>query len=316
LLTFSRRQVMQTRQLSFNEVVRNITKLLARILGEDISLRVNLAPLDPMVNADESMLEQMVMNLALNARDAMPEGGELTLEVSVEDLAADDQTHHPDGRPGSFVCFKVSDTGMGILPEHLPHIFEPFFTTKAKGKGTGLGLSTVYGVLKQHQGWVEVESAWQRGSVFRAFVPRTEPAVPAVLATPASSPRGGSETILLVEDEEPVREMVRCLLTAQGYDVVEAESGVHALEIWERCGKTFDLLLTDLVMPGGVNGRELADILRGQSPKLKVIYMSGYSADVLGNEFIVQPGLDFLQKPYDPDRLATVVRDSLDGAMR
>jgi len=316
LLTFSRRQVMQTRQLNFNDVVRNITKLLARILGEDISLRVCLATSEPLINADESMMEQVVMNLALNARDAMPEGGELTLEIETVEFKQEVQSTYPDRRPGKFVCFRVRDTGLGIPPEHMPHIFEPFFTTKAKGKGTGLGLATVYGVLKQHQGWVEVESTLNRGSTFCVFVPRLESSVAAETTAPAPAPRGGSETILLVEDEEPVREMVSCLLAVQGYQVVEAESGVRALELWEDCGHRIDLLLTDLVMPGGVNGRELAETLRSQRPALKVVYMSGYSADVLGKEFVVQPGLNFLQKPYDPDRLATVIRDSLDGITR
>jgi PAS domain S-box-containing protein len=313
LLTFSRRQVMQTRQLSFNDVLRNITKLLARILGEDISLRVLYAPDNPVVQADESMMEQVMLNLAVNARDAMPNGGELTLEVTLVEFAEPDPVRHPEGRAGQFVCLRVADTGAGIAPEHLPHIFEPFFTTKAKGKGTGLGLATVYGVLKQHQGWVEVESVQQRGSTFRAFVPGVAGAEFVRAPERSAVPRGGSETILLVEDEEPVREMVSCLLQAQGYKVVEAETGARALKLWENCGHSVDLLLTDLVMPGGVNGRELAEILRGQRPQLKVVYMSGYSADILGKEFVVQPGIDFLQKPYDPDRLAGVIRDSLDA---
>lgn len=312
LLTFSRRQVMQTRQLDFNEVVRNITKLMARILGEDIVLSVGYAEAAPQVNADESMLEQVVLNLAVNARDAMPDGGELSLQVGTVTLSDADLFRHPDVRAGEFVTLSVSDTGMGIAPEHLPHIFEPFFTTKAKGKGTGLGLATVYGVLKQHHGWIEVESLQRRGSKFTAFFPRATVAEPSASPDPSPPPRGGSETILLVEDEEAVREMVRCFLQARGYQVIEAESGVQALGVWEEVAPKVDLLLTDLVMPGGVNGRELAGVLRGQKPNLRVVYMSGYSAEVLGKEFVVQPGLDFLQKPFDPDRLAGVVRESLD----
>jgi len=313
LLTFSRRQVMQTRQLNLNDVVRNITKMMARILGEDISLRVIYAADVAPVLADESMMEQVVLNLALNARDAMPGGGELTLELVPLHLSEADLTRHHDGRAGNFICLKVADTGCGISPEHLPHVFEPFFTTKAKGKGTGLGLATVYGVVKQHQGWIEVESVLQRGSSFCVYLPACEMPLVSKPVEPVAVTRGGSETILLVEDEEPVREMVSCLLQAQGYQVVEAESGVRALKLWEQCSHKVDLLLTDLVMPGGVNGRELAEILRGQSPRLKVVYMSGYSADILGKEFVVQPGIDFLQKPYDPDRLATVIRESLDA---
>jgi signal transduction histidine kinase/ActR/RegA family two-component response regulator len=314
LLTFSRRQVMQTRRLDLNDVVRNITKLLARILGEDITLTVNYAEGAPLVQADESMMEQVVMNLAVNARDAMPDGGELVLDLATVELSpADHCAAVPEVRPGTYVRLRVSDTGTGISPQHLPHIFEPFFTTKAKGRGTGLGLATVYGVLKQHQGWIEVNSQLQRGSTFTAYLPVAsgEPARSEAVAP--GTPCGGSETILLVEDEELVREMVGCFLQGRGYQVIEAESGVRALEIWERESPRVDLLLTDLVMPGGVNGRELAGILRGKRPQLRVIYMSGYSADVLGREFVVQPGLDFLQKPFDPDRLCAVVRESLDA---
>jgi PAS domain S-box-containing protein len=314
LLTFSRRSVMQTRQLDFNEVVRNITKLLARILGEDITLQVEYPAVAPQVNADESMIEQVVMNLAVNARDAMPGGGELRLTVGTASLSDTAGMQHPDARPGEFVTLCVADAGTGIAAEHLPHIFEPFFTTKAKGKGTGLGLATVYGVLKQHQGWIEVESAPRQGTKFTAYFPRTQVGPPEPTPEARPVPRGGSETILLVEDEEPVREMVRCFLEARGYHVLEAESGVRALEVWAGEAPKVDLLLTDLVMPGGLNGRELAGVLRAERPQLRVVYMSGYSAEVLGREFVVQPGVDFLQKPFDPDRLAGMVRESLDLA--
>jgi len=263
------------------------------------------------------MMEQVLLNLAVNARDAMPKGGELTISIASTEVDARRAQQHPEARTGKFVSLSVADTGGGIAPEILSHIFEPFFTTKAKGKGTGLGLATVYGVVHQHQGWVEVESLMARGTVFRVFIPLTETAA-VVGAAPsvATAPGGGTETILLVEDEEAVRDMVGHLLKNQGYRVVEAESGARALEVWKEHGPNVDLLLTDLVMPGGVNGRELAEILHGQCPKLKVVYMSGYSADILGKEFVVRPGVNFLQKPYDSTKLARTVRQCLDAAPR
>ena len=315
LLTFSRRQVMQPRRLDMNEVVNNMTKMLGRILGEDINLQLNYFRQPALVQADAGMMEQVLLNLSVNSRDAMPKGGQLALRISVLDLDGGHLAHHPDARPGRFVCLSASDTGCGIPAENLRRIFEPFFTTKEVGKGTELGLATVYGIVKQHQGWVEVESAVGKGTTFRVFLPCCNEAA-SPISEPMAQPavRGGSETILVVEDETPVRELVCNLLESHGYKILQAESGVKALEVWGHSKDRVDLVLTDLVMPDRMNGRELAERLWSERPKLKVIFTSGYSADVVGKDFVLRGGLNYLQKPYHPQQLAVTVRDCLDGA--
>jgi len=304
---------MQAQLLDFNEVVSSMTRMLARILGEDVALSVNYASQPPMVYADQSMMEQVLMNLAVNSRDAMPKGGELAVTIAITTVDDSQPARHSDARAGDFVRLSVRDTGTGIAPEHLDHIFEPFFTTKEQGRGTGLGLATVYGVVKQHQGWIEVDSQVGHGTTFSVYFPFTK--------RPQSSPstppteltiRGGDETVLLVEDELEVRNMVARLLRSYGYQVIEAHSGVAALAAWQSQREQVQLLLTDIIMPGGVNGRELAETLQGQRPTLPVIYMSGYSADVLGQEFALRPGLNYLQKPFHPHKIAQAVRESLD----
>jgi CheY-like chemotaxis protein len=207
----------------------------------------------------------------------------------------------------------VSDRGCGIAPENLGRIFEPFFTTKEVGKGTGLGLATVYGIVKQHQGWIDVESKMNKGATFKVFLPCLEPKTePRQEAGGDARVPGGTETILVVEDEAPVRDLVCELLASYGYQVIQAESGVKALELWKSCKDKVDLMLTDLVMPHRVNGRQLAEKLWADRPELKVIFTSGYSAEVVGKDFVLQPGIHYLQKPYPPARLASKVRDCLD----
>jgi PAS domain S-box-containing protein len=314
LLTFSRRQVMQPRRLDLNEIVANVTKMLGRILGEDIALHVDYSSQPSWVQADASMMDQVVMNLAVNARDAMPNGGQLTITLAVAEVGSSHAAYNPEARPGQFVCLTATDTGTGIAPENIRRIFEPFFSTKEVGKGTGLGLATVYGVVKQHQGWVEVESEPGRGASFRIYLPYA--AVPAEGSEegPAElAVRGGTETILVVEDETPVRQLVCDLLEGQGYKVLEAASGVKALEVWEVNKDKIDLVLTDLVMPDRLNGRQLAEKLWQERPNLKVIFTSGYSADVVGKDFVLQSGLNYLQKPYQPNTLALAVRECLDS---
>jgi CheY-like chemotaxis protein len=243
----------------------------------------------------------------------MPRGGVLNLRISQLTIQ-EEQADHPEAKPGRYVCLTAIDTGCGITPENLGRIFEPFFTTKEVGKGTGLGLSTVYGIVQQHQGWIEVESEVGRGTTFRVYLPMCEQAVQPSPASDAPAPsRGGTETILVVEDEAPVRELVCSLLEHHGYRILQAETGVKALEIWEQEKATVDLVLTDLVMPDRINGRELAERLWAERPGLKVIFTSGYSADVVGKDFVLQKGLNYLQKPYQPQRLATAVRDCLDA---
>jgi PAS domain S-box-containing protein len=315
LLTFSRRQVMQPRQLDLNEVVSNMTKMLSRILGEDIALQLNYSPQPALVQADAGMIEQVLLNLAVNSRDAMPKGGQLIIKIAGVEIGLRHVAHHPEARAGRCICLSVVDTGTGIEPEVLPRIFEPFFTTKEIGKGTGLGLATVYGIVKQHQGWIEVESHPGKGAGFKVFLPRSsEPAPHDEHGCAQQNVRGGTETILVVEDEEPVRELVCTLLAGHGYNILQAESGVKALEVWNERKNTIDLVLTDLVMPNHMNGRELAEKLWLERPKLKVIFTSGYSADVVGKDFVLRRGLNYLQKPYQPNKLALVVRDCLDAA--
>ncbi|MDB6111825.1 MAG: hypothetical protein JWR69_3575, partial [Pedosphaera sp.] len=313
LLTFSRRQMMQPKQLDFNVVVSNMTKMLGRILGEDIAMQFNYSPNLPLVHADVGMVEQVLLNLAVNSRDAMPLGGRLVIGISVLEIGTPDLIKHPAGRSGRFVRLSMIDTGCGIEPENLPHIFEPFFTTKEVGRGTGLGLATVYGILKQHHGWAEVESELNVGTTFHVFFPGSdEPATAKEETVVQQAVPGGTETILVVEDEPPVRELVCKILRAYGYQVLEASTGTLALEIWREHRDTVALLLTDIVMPDGMTGRDLAEKVQKDKPALKAIFTSGYSADIVGKDFILQEGLNFLQKPYHPQKLASAVRKCLD----
>jgi CheY-like chemotaxis protein len=313
LLAFSRRQIIQPRRLDINEVVCNMTQLLGRILGEDISLQLNYSPQPAAVQADSSMMEQVLLNLAVNSRDAMPSGGQLAIKIAVVDLQQQNQAQHPEARPGRFVRLSVMDTGGGITPQNLRRIFEPFFTTKEVGKGTGLGLATVYGVVKQHQGWIEVESELGHGARFDVYLPCCAAPPEAAAETPCEPPvRGGTETILVVEDDAPVRELVCGLLASHGYRILQAESGSKALEVWHNSKDQVDLVLTDLVMPDRMNGRELAERLWSERPKLRVIFTSGYSCDVVGKDFVLRNGLNYIQKPYNPKKLALSVRESLD----
>lgn len=260
------------------------------------------------------MLEQVLLNLAVNSRDAMPKGGQLAIRIAVMDVDEAYSSEQSESHAGRFVCLSITDTGIGIAPENLHRIFEPFFTTKEIGKGTGLGLATVYGIIKQHQGWIEVDSQVDKGTTFRIYIPYagSEVSVKEKLTTQISV-RGGNETILLVEDELPLCELVSRVLGKYGYKVLSAGNGVEAIEIWRDYKDEIALLLTDLVMPDNMNGRELAEKLCSERPDLKVIYTSGYSADIVGKDFKLDPELNFLQKPYHPQMLALTVRRCLDG---
>jgi len=313
LLAFSRKQVMSCRRVDLAELTTNLTGMLSRALGERVSLKVDCAPKLPPVHADSAMLEQVLMNLAVNARDAMPNGGELRIEVAVLEVGPERAKEFPEALPGQFVCVTTSDTGCGMDEGTLKKIFEPFFTTKEVGQGTGLGLATVYGIVKQHQGWVEVESTLGAGSVFRVFLP-----VAAADAKPSKNgavtsgtARGRGEIILLVEDEPTVRHLVKRLCVRSGYCVLEAVSGDEALQVFEQAGGRVDLVLTDLVMPGELSGKDLADRLQSRNPAMKVIFTSGYSRDA--ERDFLQEGVNFLRKPYQPSALAEILQRRLEG---
>ena len=314
LLAFSRRQIMQRSQLDLNESVTSLAKMLQRIMGEDIRLQLNLHSRPLMTNADAGMLDQVLMNLVVNARDAMPDGGQLIIETTEKVLTAEEAASIQDASPGRYVCLRVTDSGCGITPENLSRIFEPFFTTKEPGKGTGLGLATVFGIVKQHGGSLTVESEVGKGTSFQIFL-RSEEATETSRAQKAAivKPRGGTETVLLVEDETAIRVMIRVVLERAGYQVLEVPNGVEALEVWEQNQAAVHLLLTDIVMPGGLSGRELASRLLACNSKLRVIFISGYSADIAGRELSLQEGQNFVQKPFSPHRLLETVRRSLDN---
>jgi CheY-like chemotaxis protein len=315
LLLFSRQQTMKASDLDLNEVVINVTKMLHRILGEHVQMQFKLSSDPLMVHADPSMIDQILLNLTVNARDAMPNGGRLLIETSFVEFDDTTATQISQGRPGTFVCLSVTDTGTGIPPELLQKIFEPFFTTKEVGKGTGLGLATVFGIIQQHQGWINVYSEVGQGTTFRVYLPHLATATgEPVSHSPLASIRGGNETILLLEDDLFVRSSVQNVLSSFGYRILEAATGAEALEVWRQHRHEIRLLLTDLVLPGGLTGRELAAQLLLRDPKLKVIYSSGYSSEIASDHLALEEGVNFLSKPYEARKLAQTIRSRLDAS--
>src|SRR5437763_8719524 len=315
LLAFSRQQVLQPKALDLKATVAGTDKLLKRLIGEDIRLTTVLAPDLGVVQADPGQIEQIIINLAVNARDALPSGGRLTIEAANVDMDEAYVRGHAPASPGRYVMLALSDTGIGLDEQTKARIFEPFFTTKEPGKGTGMGLATVYGVLKQHGGWVEVESALRRGTSIRAFFPLSVDGLGAKSQKPERSSAGWAPTdiitILVVEDEEMLREFVSDALSALGYRVLAAPNGRAALDLWGKHNAEIDLLLTDVVMPESISGRELAHTLIMDKPDLKVIFTSGYSAELIGTDFERENQHAFLAKPYLPDRLAQAVASHL-----
>ncbi len=313
LLTFSRKNVMRPQAQDLRRVVSDLAKMLQRLLGETITLEFHPPPELPAVHADTGMIEQVIMNLAVNARDAMPQGGTLTISTQTVEVDEAYAQTHPETRVGAFVRLRVSDTGCGMDRATMTRIFEPFFTTKEVGKGTGLGLATVYGIVKQHEGWIEVSSEVGRGSTFNVLLPASSESVKALPpeSPVASTVPGGHETILVVEDEPVLREMAQVILQDCGYRVLEAGSGAEALQVWEGNPGSVDLLLTDVVMPGGMSGRELAVKLRAGHTRLKVIFTSGYNLEETNTD-VLHRGAMFLQKPYTRAHLAKAVRECLD----
>ena len=312
LLTFSRKQVPKPEELDVNEIVTGMDSIMRRLLGEQIEIKIVLAP-DPLrILADASHIEQVILNLALNARDAMPKGGTLTIELAAVDLDKEHVRKHIDAKTGPHAMISVTDTGEGMSREVLSHLFEPFFTTKPVGKGAGLGLATAYGIMKQTGGHITVDSAPGKGSTFRLYLP-------ALIKDPTTPPKqddtpraGGNETVLLCEDEEMVRKLARTILSNAGYTVLEARDGQQALTVAAEHSGTIDLLITDMVMPH-MNGWELAKTLKKKIPDLTLLFVSGYAADVIDIEGLLDQELPFLQKPFQPADLLREIRKVLDA---
>jgi len=314
LLAFSRKQFLEPRILDLNSVLANLEKMLRRLIGEDIELLITLEPELGRVKADPGQIEQVIVNLAVNARDAMPQGGKLTIRTGNVHLDESFVARHVGSRPGPHVNISVTDTGGGMDEETRTHIFEPFFTTKEPGKGTGLGLSTVYGIVKQSGGSIWVESEPGKGTIFDIYLPRIEAELDELPDKRVSKPESlqGSETILLVEDEELLRKMLHHALTRYGYKVLEAKSPKDAILICEQNTVPIHMLLTDVVMPG-ISGLELADQLKSLRPKIKTLFMSGYTNDTIVNHGVLHPEMAFIHKPFTFNGMALKVRQILDA---
>jgi two-component system, cell cycle sensor histidine kinase and response regulator CckA len=311
LLAFSRKQVLQPKVLDMNELVNNSTNLLKRLIGENIDLAFVPAPDAGRVRVDPGQLEQVIVNLAVNARDAMPDGGRLTIETSNVTLAAEYTALHAGVTPGPYVALTVSDTGTGMDRAVQARLFEPFFTTKGPGYGTGLGLATVYGIVKQSDGHIRVYSELGHGTVFKVYLPRTDALPEAASVAPPGGLPAGTETVLLVEDENEVRHLAHEVLGVLGYTVLEAASPGEAILIAERHVGLIGLLLTDVVMPG-MSGRALASRILAERPETKVLFMSGYTDDAIVRHGVLEPGTSFLEKPFTVEALAVKVRKELD----
>ena len=312
LLAFSRKEVVQPRVLDLNEIVADVEKMLQRLIGEDVHLVTKLGTDLGKVKADRGQIDQILMNLAINARDAMPDGGNLWIETANATLDAAYLKTHADVQPGPFLMLAVSDTGHGIDAETLSKVFEPFFTTKGEGKGTGLGLATVFGIAKQSGGHVSVYSEPGRGTTFRVYLPRMD-AVDSgrEAAAPATAPPVGTETVLLVEDSDSLRPMIHEILAAAGYDVLDSADPLEAVGRARSHGGPLDLVLTDVIMPN-MSGPDLVRAVQATRPEIKVLFMSGYTNDAIGRQGVLDPGVHLLQKPFTTDALLASVRSALD----
>jgi two-component system, cell cycle sensor histidine kinase and response regulator CckA len=314
LLAFSRQQVLEPVVLNLNTLVSDMEKMLPRLIGEDIALKLELDTSLSQVKADPSQIEQVLLNLAVNARDAMPDGGKLLIQTANVNLDTAYTHTHPGSRPGAYVMLRVTDTGNGIDPEIQSQIFEPFFTTKERDKGTGLGLATVYGIVKQSGGYIAVDSEKGKGASFSVYLPRLEQPVAHSVAPLAATPVNtrGTETILLVEDAEPLRKLAEMFLKESGYRILSAADGQLALQIARRHFGPIHLLLTDVVMPG-MNGRVLGERLAPSQPGMKVLYMSGYTDSFIAGHGVLEPGTHLLHKPFTQETLTRKIRELLDA---
>jgi nitrogen-specific signal transduction histidine kinase/ActR/RegA family two-component response regulator len=314
LLIFSRKQPLQLKPLNLSKMAQNMRRMLSRLVGECYQLQLNCDPELPSVQADEPGIQQAVINLVLNARDSMPAGGTIRIEMAAVTLDADAARDQLDARPGRFVCFSIADSGCGMTPEIAGRVFEPFFTTKEVGKGTGLGLSAVHGIVQQHDGWIQVATQHGQGSTFKVFLPACDETIgenSAAETVSQNSTCGAGEAVLLVEDEPSVRELARLTLEQGGYRVFEAADGPEALSVWEKSPVHIDLLVTDMVMPKGVTGTALAKTLVHKDPRLRAIITSGYTSEMTQEDEPLVPGGRFLSKPYDPLTLLRTVKLSL-----
>jgi len=314
MLAFSRKQAMHQKPLDVGETLGLASDTLDALVGEQIDLRLEIAPHLPPILADWEMFQQVLVNLAVNGREAMSSGGQLTIRAAEAHFAAADIPAKSERRAGKFVRLSITDTGRGMESAVVARLFEPFFTTKEVGNGSGLRLATVYGMVNQHQGWIEVGSKVGQGTTFDLYFPVTDQS-PQRVADGASRPavRGGKETVFVVEDESVLRELVREILTAHGYHVLEAADGVEALDMWGENREKVDVLLTDIAMPRGVSGRDLAEKLRKDEPRLPVIFSSGYSQEMFERTDDTVRGATYLSKPYHPADLAQAVRHALDA---
>jgi len=314
LLAFSRQQIIQPEVLDLNNIITDLNRMLRRLVSEDIELITDLDPSLGHIRADSGQIEQIIMNLVVNAADAMPQGGKLTIGTTNTDVDANYARRHVGLESGAYTVLTVIDTGAGMDSETLSHIFEPFFTTKEKDKGTGLGLATVYGIVQQNEGYISVTSQLGQGTIFQIYLPRLEQVTQAKAQDHFSAKsQQGTETILLVEDEEMVRELARHALNQFGYTILEAHNGQEALQMCEELKEPIHLLLTDMVMPGGLNGRELSERLNALHPETKVLFMSGYIDDEIAQRGILDSDVAFLQKPFSPVALSLKVREILDS---
>ena len=312
LLAFSRKQVLQPKVFNLNTLILDLDKMLRRMISEDIELRTVTDPNLGATKADQGQIEQVVMNLVVNARDAIHHGGRITIETNNVVLDEEYVRTHPDARTGPHVVLAVSDTGEGISPEILPHIFEPFFTTKEVGKGTGLGLSTVYGIVKQSGGTVWVYSQLGRGTTFKVYLPRVDEPAPVASEPVPRATTSGAETVLLVEDEPALRDLIRMTLSGNGFTVLDVASPADALALSRQYTAPLHLLLTDIIMPG-MDGPALAKQVQKERPDIRVLYMSGYATNFIMHDGAVDPGTNFLEKPFPPRTLLSKVREVLDG---
>ncbi|MBT7068533.1 MAG: response regulator, partial [Verrucomicrobia bacterium] len=314
LLAFSRKQIMQPKHVNLNELIESSEKMLTRLIQSNITFNTELSSALGLIMADPGQVEQVVMNLAINASDAMPGGGTLTIKTQNVCLDASDQREHPEIAPGAYVEIELSDTGHGMDEKTKSEIFEPFFTTKDVGRGTGLGLATVYGIVKQSDGHILVESEPKRGTTFRIYFPALEQGSVQEETSPTrQKAAGGNETILFVEDEESLRKMSKKMLESQGYTVIEATNGSEALAIMEQADRARpDCLVTDLSMPE-MGGSELSKRLLQTFPSLKVLYISGYTEDSISHGGVLDEGIAFLQKPFTLHKLLTTIRAVLDA---